>query len=75
MGWVCVLQLDLDEPEVADLVADLHRRFGERVKTTTKVGWLHQMEHDEAKAAVDRVARLPIEQPGRCDGRRGRPRL
>lgn len=65
MRWVCVLQLDLDEPELHDLVADLHTRFGERVRTTTTTGWLHQMEHDEAKAAKARVARLPAEKPTR----------
>ena len=42
--WVCLLELDADEPEVAQLVTDLKARLGDRVRTTTKTRWLYDEE-------------------------------
>lgn len=48
-GWVCILELDLDETETTELVADLHQRLGNRIRTTTKARWLYDAERTTQK--------------------------
>lgn len=64
--WVCLLELDLDEPAVTDLITDLKHRLGDRVRTTTKERWLY----DEERKPVP-----PRTTPATVAARRGKTHL
>lgn len=56
--WICLLELDTDEHETAEIVADLKARLGDRVRTTTKERWLYDEERKPARPP--RVAHLVV---------------